>query len=148
MTLPPKLSTSAQRLGFWGMYTALGDPPITPVVCPNPKLGNITASNATTAATTATAVEALGTESLLIALPLFKSGLVFQAQNTTTTWARTQIRPAGRAWELLRASRSRPLWRGSRPGEPIMHGHALPLPIRPYVFRVLGIKRPSGAPAL
>jgi hypothetical protein len=29
-----------------------------------------------------------------------------------------------------------------------MHGHALPLPIRPYVLRVLGSKRPSGAPAL
>src|SRR6266508_471719 len=126
MTLPPKLSTSAQRLGFWGMYTALGDPPITPVVCPNPKLGNITACNATTAATTATAVEALGTESLLIALPLFKSGLVFQAQNTTTTWARTQIRPAGAPWESPRASRYRSPPRSPSPGDPIMHEPALP----------------------
>jgi len=52
------------------MYTSLGVPPWLEVVWPKPKPGNITARTATTVVTTATAVEALNAESLLIAVPL------------------------------------------------------------------------------
>jgi hypothetical protein len=46
----------------------VGDRPWLEVVSPKPSPGNITASTATVAATTATAVEALDAESLLIGL--------------------------------------------------------------------------------
>jgi hypothetical protein len=47
------------------MYTSLGGPPWLKVLWPKPSVGNATASTATIAATTATAVDA---ESLLIGL--------------------------------------------------------------------------------
>jgi hypothetical protein len=50
------------------MKTSLGGPPWLVVGWPKPSPGNITASIATNAATTATAVEALGAEKLFIAL--------------------------------------------------------------------------------
>jgi len=66
----PKVSTSAQISGSVLVKTSLGVTPWLVVVSPIPRLGNITASNATIAATTAIAVEVLGAGCLLIALLL------------------------------------------------------------------------------
>jgi hypothetical protein len=55
----------------------VGAPPRMPLAWPKPMPGNITATTATIAAATATAVEGFNADGLLIAFPLFRSGLVF-----------------------------------------------------------------------
>ena len=106
------------------MYTSLGDPPWLVVGAPMPRPGNITASTATIAAPTATAVEGFNADGVLIALPLLQSGLVFHGATHDSHVVASQSSHA----RVLSAGDNQidpSTGRGSRPGRPSVDGHAL-----------------------